>query len=85
MLNRDETEAIVIVVVNTRVHATVDVVVDVCGCIVTLTPYVRDIGVWLDSTMSMAKNVSRVCQMAYYQLRSMPELDVQLRLLRVEL
>ena len=56
--------------VNTRAHATVDVVIDVCGCVVTPTPYVRDIGVWLDSAMSMAKNVSRVCQMAYCQLRS---------------
>ena len=70
MLNRDETEAIVIAAVNTRAHATVDVVVDVFGCIVTPTPYVRDIGVWFDSAMSMAKNVSRVCQMAYCQLRS---------------
>ena len=58
-----------IAAVNTRAHATVDVVVDVCGCIVTPTPYVRDIGVWLDSAMSMAKNVSRVCQMEYCQLR----------------
>ena len=70
MLNRDKTEAIVIAAVNTRAHATVNVVVDVCGCIVTPTPYVRDIGVWLDSAMSMANNVSRVCQMAYCQLRS---------------
>ena len=52
---------------NTRAHATVDVVIDVCGCVVTPAPYVRDI----HSTMSMAKNVSRVCQMAYCQLRSM--------------
>ena len=35
-----------------------------------MAPYVRDIGAWLDSTMSMAKNVSRVCQMAYCQLGS---------------
>ena len=47
-----------------------DVVFDVCGCIVTSTPYVRDIGVCLGAAMSMAKNVSRVCQMAYCQLRS---------------
>ena len=70
MLNVDKTEPIVISAVNTRAHATVDVVIDVCGCVVTPTPYVRDIGVWLDSAMSMAKNVSRVCQMAYCQLRS---------------
>ena len=70
MLNRDKTEAIVIAAVNTRAHATVDVVVDVCGCIVTPTPYVRDIGVLFYSAMSMAKNVSHVCQMAYCQLRS---------------
>ena len=62
MLNRDKTEAIVIAAVNTRAHATVDVVVDVCGCIVTPTPYVRDIGVWLHSAMSMAQNVIRVYQ-----------------------
>ena len=55
ILNRDKTEAIVIAAVITRAHATVDVVVDVCGCIVTPTPYVRDIGVGLDSAMSMAK------------------------------
>ena len=59
MLNRDKTEAIVIAAVKTRAHATVDVVVDVCGCIVTQTPYVRNIGVWFDSAMSMAKNGSR--------------------------
>ena len=53
----------------TCAHATVDVVVDVCGCIVTPTPYVRDIGVWY-SAMSIAKNVSRVCQMACCQLPS---------------
>ena len=70
MLNRDKTEAIVIAAVNPSAHATVDVVVNVCGCIVTPTPYVHDIGVWLDSTMSMAENVSRVCRMAYCQLRS---------------
>ena len=70
MLNSDKTEAIVISAVNTRAHATMDVVIDVCGCVVTPAPYVRDIGVWFDSTMSMAKNVSRVCQMAYCQLRS---------------
>ena len=70
MLNSDKTEAIVISAVNTRAHATVDVVIDVCGCVVTPAPYVRDIGVWFDSTMSMVKNVSRVCQMAYCQLRS---------------
>ena len=70
MLNMDKTEAIVISAVNTRAHATVDVVIDVCGCVVTLAPYVRDIGVWFDSAMSMAKNVSRMCQMAYCQLRS---------------
>ena len=70
MLNSDKTEAFVISAVNTRAHATVDVVIDVCGCVVTPAPFVRDIGVWFDSTMSMAKNVSRVCQMAYCQLRS---------------
>ena len=66
----DKTEAIVTSAVNTRAHATVDVVIDVCGCVVTPAPFVRDIGVWFYSTMSMANNVSRVCQMAYCQLRS---------------
>ena len=45
MLNRNKTEAIVISAVNTPAHATMDVIVDVCGCIVTPAPYVRDIGV----------------------------------------
>ena len=50
MLNRDKTEAIVIAAINTRAHDTVDDVVDVCGCIVTPAPYVRDIGVWAAAT-----------------------------------
>ena len=70
MLNKAKTEAIVISAVNSRAHSTVDVVVDVCGCIVTPALYVRDIDVWLASSMSMAKNVSRMRQMAYCQLRS---------------
>ena len=70
MLNRDTTEAIVISAVNTRAHATVDIVIDVCGCFVTPVPCVRDIGVWFDSAMSLANNVSRVCRMAYCQLSS---------------
>ena len=74
MLNSDKTEAIVISAVNTRVHATVDDVIDVCSCVVTPAPYVRDIGVWFDSAISMAKNVSRVCQMAYCQLRSIAKI-----------
>ena len=71
MPNTDKTvQAIVISAVNTRVHANLDVVIDVCGCVVTPVPCVRDISVWFDSAMSMAKNVSRVCQMAYCQLCS---------------
>ena len=59
-----------IAAVNTRAHATVEVVVDVYGCIVTPVHYVSDTGIGLDSAMSMAMNVRRVCQMAYCQLRS---------------
>ena len=65
MLNRDKTEAIVIAAVNTRAHATVDVVVDVVGCIVTPTPYFRDIGVWFDSAMSMAKEIIDLYRQLY--------------------
>ena len=50
-----------------------------CRCvwlhIVTPTPYVRDIGVLFDSATSMAKNVRRVCQMAYCQLRSIARIE----------
>ena len=49
----------------------------------TPAPYVRDIGVWFDSAMSMAKNVSHVCQMAYCQLRIYGLPDAQLRKLQL--
>ena len=85
MLNRDKTEAIVIAAVNTRAHATVDVVVDVCGCIVTrhlasvisvfcLTLLCR----WPRTLVACAR--WRIANFA-----ASPELDVQLQLLRVEL
>ena len=83
MLNR-ETEAIVISSV-TRAHATVDVDVDVCGCVVTPAPYVSDIGVWLDSSMSMPRMLVACARWRIANFAASPELDDQLRLLLVEL
>ena len=37
-------------------------------------PSIRDIGVVIDDTMSMAVHVSRVCQVTYYQIRSIAKI-----------
>ena len=40
-----------------------------CGCSIIASTNIRDLGVQLDSTMSMAAHVSRTCRTAYAQLR----------------
>ena len=70
--NENKTEAIVISAVNSQKCAqpSVNAEIDVCGCTVTPKHCIRDIGVVFDSAMSMARHISRTCQMACCQLRS---------------
>ena len=72
LLNEQKTEVVVIAAPNrSRVHSnvTVAVSIDVCGVCVMPKPSIRDIGVVIDDTMSMAVHVSRVCQVTYCQIR----------------
>ena len=76
-LNEQKTEVVVIAAPNrSRVHSnvTVAVSIDVCGVSVMPKPSIRDIGVVIDDTMSMAVHVSRVCQVTYCQIRSIAKI-----------
>ena len=77
LLNEQKTEVVVIAAPNrSRVHSnvTVAVSIDVCGVSVMPKPSIRDIGVVIDDTMSMAVHVSRVCQVTYCQIRSIAKI-----------
>ena len=70
LLNEHKTEVVVIAAPNrSRVHRPVVVAIDVCGVSVTPKPSIRDIGVEIDDTMSMAVHVCRVCQVTYCHIR----------------
>ena len=65
LLKEQKTEVVVIAAPNrSRVHSnvTVAVSIDVCGVSVMPKPSIRDIGVVIDDTMSMAVHVPCVCQ-----------------------
>ena len=75
LLNEQKTEVVVIAAPNrSRVHRPVVVAIDVCGVSVTPKPSIRDIGVVIDDTMSMAVHVRRVCQVAYWHIRSIAKI-----------
>ena len=44
-------------------------VIDICGRNVTTSASIRDLGVHLDSTLSITAHISRTCRTAYAQLR----------------
>ena len=75
LLNEQKTEVVVIAAPNrSRVHRPVVVAIDVCGVSVMPKPSIRDIGVEIDDTMSMAVHVRRVCQVAYCHIRSIAKI-----------
>ena len=65
LLNETKTEAALFSAPNNRVP---HLPIDICGCNISTTANIRDLGVQLDSTMSMAAYVSRTCRTAYAQL-----------------
>ena len=70
LLNEAKTEAILFAAPNNRIPQPPPLCIDVCGCNIIASSNIRDLGVQLDSTMSMAAHVSRTCRTAYAQLRS---------------
>ena len=70
LLNEAKTEAILFAAPNNRIPQPPPLCFDVCGCNIIASSNIRDLGVQLDSTMSMDAHVSRTCRTAYAQLRS---------------
>ena len=65
LLNETKTEAIVFAAPNNRIPQPPPLCIDVCGCSIIASTNIRDLGVQLDSAMSMAAHVSRTCRTAY--------------------
>ena len=78
LLNEQKTEVVVIAGPNlSHVHRPIAVSIDVCGVSVTPKPAIRDIGLEIDDTMSMAMHVGplrRVCQVTYCHIRSIAKI-----------
>ena len=64
LLNEKKTEAILVAAPNNRISQPPPLCIDVCGCSIIASTNIRDLGVQLDSTMSMAAHVSRTCRTA---------------------
>ena len=69
LLNEKNTEAILFAAPNNRIPQPPPLCIDICGCSIIASTNIRDLGVQLDSTMSMAAHMSRTCLTAYAQLR----------------
>ena len=69
LLNEKKTEAILFAAQDNRIPQPPPLCIDVCGCSIIASTNIRNLGVQLDSTMSMAAHVSRTCRTAYAQLR----------------
>ena len=69
LLNEKKGEAILFAAPNNRIPQPPPLCIDVCGCSIIASTNISDLGVQLDSTMSMAAHVSRTCRTAYAQQR----------------
>ena len=69
LLNETKTEPILFAAPNNRIPQPPPLCIDACGCNIIASTNIRDLGVQLDSTMSMAAHVSRTCRTAYAHLR----------------
>ena len=64
-----KTEAILFAAPN-RMTQPSPLQIDICGSDVRMSANIRDLGVYLDSTMSMTTHVTRICRIAYGRLRN---------------
>ena len=55
--------------------------IDICGSDVSTSANIRDLGVYLDCTMSMTTHVTRICGTAYCRLRNIARIRSSLPLL----
>ena len=79
LLNESKTEAILFAAPNRTTQPSLQI--DICGSDVSTTANIRDLGVYLDSTMSMTTHVTRVCGTAYGRLRNIARIRSSLPLL----
>ena len=79
-LNEAKTETILFTTPNHRTPQPRPLVIDICGRNVTTSASIRDLGVHLDSTLSMTAHVSRTCRNAYAQLRCIAQIRSALTL-----
>ena len=84
LLNEKKTEAILFAAQDNRIPQPPPLCIDVCGCSIIASTNIRDLGVQLDSTMSMAAHVSRTCRTAYAQLRCIHRIRSTLPCVRVK-
>ena len=80
LLNEAKTETILFAAPN-RMTQPSPLHMDICGSDVRTSANIRDLGVYLDSTMSMTKHVTRVCGIAYGRLRNIARIRSSLPLL----
>ena len=78
LLNESKTEAILFAAPNRTTQPSLQI--DICGSDVSTTANIRDLGVYLDSTMSMTTHVTRVCGTAYGRLRNIARIRSSLPL-----
>ena len=69
LLNGAKTEAILFAAPN-RMTQPSPLHMDICGSDVRTSTNIRDLGVYLDFTMSMTTHVTRICRTAYGRLRN---------------
>ena len=79
LLNESKTEAILFAAPNRTTQPSLQI--DICGSDVSTTANIRDLGVYLDSTMSMTTHVTRVCGTAYGRLQNIARMRSSLPLL----
>ena len=65
LLNEAKTQTILFTTPNQRTPQPRPLVIDICGRNVTTSASIRDLGVHLDSTLSMTAHVSRTCTTNY--------------------
>ena len=79
LLNEAKTEAILFAAPN-RMAQPSPLLIDICGSDVRTSANIRDLGVYLDSTMSMTIHVTRICRTAYGRLRNIARIRSSLPL-----
>ena len=80
LLNEVKTEAKLFAAPN-RMTKPSPLQIDICGSVISTSANICDLGMYLDSTMSMTTHVTRMCSTAYSRLRNITHIRSSLPLL----